>query len=213
MRRALARSIFLWLAVSLVPLSSNAQVSGPLLEQGTLEAGYTYQWVDRTFTHMGETRQADQTNDGAAFRYGLTPLATFSIDLSGDVGEQDTFSYTVGVGLQTSIWTHREFRVTTTILYAQSLVRSRGESNRDWEQSIEGKLVGEYDVQRFTVWAGPSFSYWVLQEYPGKREWTTNDMLGLAAGARFLLFKHLVLQANATWADGSQSQIFAAYQF
>jgi hypothetical protein len=219
------RILALVAVLAVMPVPSRAQVAGPLMEQGDLEAGFTCHWLDRGLVREGESAQFEQVTSVMTFRYGLTGSATFALELAADRGliggdAETPLLYTVGGSLQTGVWSCRDFRVTSTLYYAETLASAGVDgASKFWEQNIEWTFVGEYPMtfgdQQVVAWAGPSISHFLVQEREptNTQEWDSDQMFGLAFGARALLFRHAVLQGHFTWVGDLQSNVFIAYRF
>ena len=208
----------LCLLIVLFPPAAIAQVIGPLMEQGDLEAGFAWHWIDRK-TDNGETsKQFVQDWGVVAFRYGVTASAVFALELAAGHGYFDSgknLIYSVGASLQTGIWSHRDLRITTTLSYARMMYYGAAEPDlKNKEQVVDWRLAGEYPLrlgdQSLVVWAGPSISELYVQDSPA---WYSVKLLGAAFGARCVLFERMILQGDFNWVNDFQSNLLLAYRF
>jgi hypothetical protein len=205
-----------------LPETSDAQVVGPLLPAGRLEVGAMWRRTDRTLEDNGRTTAFSGDQEVATARYGVTGTATFSVELSTGIagGEDDSEMYTVGGGLQTVVWTQRDFRLTTGFHYARTLAIAREANIADVdEQRIEWNLVAEFPLHFsdnvLTLWLGPALNHLTVvfqAPYP-EDSFEPTGIMGAVLGTNFVFVDHLVVQAHALWVDEFQPRVFLAYRF
>jgi hypothetical protein len=215
MRYTLAIAALLLVLPSLV----GAQIVSPILPVGEFEVGYAYVGIERPLSNEGIAKGYERTGGMATARYGLSQLASAWLDLALPLptfDEEET--YTIGGGIVALVWDSAPVRVTTSVFYEETVVRTRDhEPTRWWEQAVGWALLMEIDVaagnHAATFWAGPSLTDLRVWTTTSRATWESDDRFGLTFGGRALFWRHWVSQAGATWVGGGlQSHLMIAYR-
>ena len=107
------------IAVFLVALGlsgvARSDVGGTLLPGGAFDLGVFYRELDRSVERDGQEETYTEGWWIGMIRIGVTGALTASVELSSGLGSgsNDDINYTVGAGLQTSMWTSGNMPATT----------------------------------------------------------------------------------------------------
>lgn len=202
-----------------------AEVVGPLLPERTLEVGIMQRKVRRAIDkEQGEPVVWERFDYPITLRYGITPNATVSMELSGDpnaiVYDEDVIQYTVGAGIEALVASPGDCQITTGIHYYRGLdvYRDPGYCDNDI-QGIDWTLLGQYEFgigrSQMVVWGGPTISYLIVEAQAPCPEgkFVTDNVVGGIVGATLPSRIGLVLQGSLVWVDEPEYRLNLAYRF
>ncbi len=218
-----------WFAAAIVclvaPLSSRAEVLGPLLRERELEIGIMERHVDRLIDpEVGDPVQWKGEDYPVTIRYGLTANATLSFELSGDPNamffELDVVQYTVGAGIAALVWSHDDFVLSTGVHYYRRLDFYREAGYPDYiNQGIDWALLAQQELRIgrmvSSIWGGPTISYLIVEpQAPFSEDSNIPDnVVGGVVGATLLSSIGIVLQGSLVWIDEPEYRLNLAYRF
>ena len=200
-----------------------AQVPGAALRPGDLEAGIMWKRIDRQVSSESTDKEFKQDNYSVVVRYGITRVATASVELSGDqnwLGFSDDYAvYVFGVGMQATLWEYQSWSITASVHYQRMFAMHHDPAycNVD-EVEIDALVSGWYtfhtrfgDVQ---PWLAPAVSYFSATPQPpcAQIEFSSNQELGGAFGVEWRQ-GHSVIGAHAFWVDEFQPRLVVAWRF
>ena len=219
-RSILVAATFVALASQAAPVRS--EVIGPLLPRQAIEMGFTARETDRILEYEGEESRFVQRDIPFTLRYGISTTTTLSLELSGNLfnDDDDVSFYTVGASVQLLVWRARGYTITMGLSYARTLGIDEIDPKKQYdEQFLDWVLLGQREFlvhdQEFTLWLGPRVSYMSVKPQAPEVEIynEAKNLLGGVVGAGFLLVDHIVLQGQLVYIDEPEYRLNLAYRF